>query len=77
MQSFLLTCLLIFQMSYSEHPVCHSNHPPTLLQVSQLPIKPNHAFKFKLNNYANPATIMRNANGTFVVGDFSTLRLAS
>lgn len=77
MQSFLLIWLLIFQISYSEHPVCYSNDPSTLVKVHELTIKPNHSFKFKIDNYANPATIIRNTNGTFLVGDFSTLHLLS
>jgi hypothetical protein len=77
MRSIIIICLLVFQISYSEHSVCFSNDPATLLKISELPVKDNHAFRFKINNYANPVAILRNGNGTFLKGDFSTLLLIS
>jgi hypothetical protein len=77
MQSVLLISLLVFQISYSQHSVCLSNEPPTLTKLSQLPVKQNNAYQFKISNYANHVTIIRNDNGTFLQGDFSTLRLVT
>jgi len=40
-----------------------------------LPVKENSNYQFSIQNYANYATIIRNENGTFLQGDFSTLKL--
>lgn len=77
MRSILVLSLLVFQISFGQHPVCSTNEPATLVKVADLPIKKNNGFKFKINNYANYATIVRNGNGTFILGDYSTLVLAT
>lgn len=74
MRSILLLYLLVFQLSLSRFPVCHS---PAALQLPRLPVKINPNFRFAISNYANRLTIIRNDNGTFLQGDFSTLRLMS
>lgn len=76
MPSIMLLCLLIFQISYGEYSVCFSNEPPTLVKLAELPIKKNQAYQFKIKNYANPVTIIRNSNGTFFHGNFSKVVLA-
>lgn len=74
MRPILLLYLLVLQLSLSHFPVCHS--PPTL-QLPRLAVKPNPNFRFAISNYAGRATIVRNRNGTFLHGDFSTLKLIS
>lgn len=74
MRSILLLYLLVLHFSHSHFPICHS---PTTLQIPRLTIKPNPNFRYSISNYANRATIIRNPNGTFLQGDFSTLTLIS
>lgn len=74
MRSILLLYLLVLQLSLSHFPTCHSS---SALQIPKLAIKPNSNFRYSISNYANRATIIRNHNGTFLQGDFSTLTLVS
>jgi hypothetical protein len=75
MRSALLVCLLVFQLSSGDRSVCLSSDSPSLLRLALLPTKLNANYAYSIINYAAPATILRNSNGTFVQGDFSTLRL--
>lgn len=47
------------------------------LKLSLIPVKQNANYQYSITNYANAATVIRNENGTFLQGDFSTLRLFS
>lgn len=60
MRSALLVSLLVFQLSYGEHSVCLSSDPPTLVKLSELPLKQNSHYQFSISNYINSATILRN-----------------
>jgi hypothetical protein len=75
MKSTLFACLLILQLSFSEHLVCLSDAPTTQLRLAQLPAKLNTRYNFELSFHAAPVTILRNSNGTFFQGDFSLLQL--
>lgn len=77
MRSALLICLLVFQLSSGEHSVCLSSDAPSLIKLALLPAKHNINYQYSIANYAAPATILRNDNGTFIQGDFSTLHLNS
>lgn len=48
MQSVMLLCLLVFQLSYGEHSFCYSNEPAALVKLAELPVKRNQAYQFKI-----------------------------
>jgi len=68
MKSILLLVLLILMISFSQHLMCLSNTPSTLIRFSELSIKVNPNYQFKIINKASPVTIIRNDNGTFFSG---------
>lgn len=72
--------LLIAVYLAQTDPICPASDgssTPTLVKLSQLPTKKNNDYTYSISNYANSVDIIRNDNGTFLLGDFSTLRLYS
>ena len=46
------------QLGFSEPSICIEYPQP--LNIASLPLKSNSAFTYKIDNYANPATIINN-----------------
>ncbi len=72
----ILLLLYLVQTHPSLCPAPHHNNPPTL-KLSLLPLKHNTNYQYFIYNYANSAKVLRDDNGTFLLGNFSTLRLFS
>lgn len=75
MKSTLFACLLILQLSFSEHLVCLSDAPTSQLRLAQHPAKQNARYSFELSFHAGAVTLLRSRNGTFFQGDFSRVQL--
>jgi hypothetical protein len=69
----LIACLLLARLALPL-PLPSPDRP---LQLALLPAKENANYQYSITNYANSATVIRNDDGTFLQGDFSTLRLYS